>query len=186
MDFSNQIVTAAESGGATTTVTNGGATVHQGFESSAKIHWDRIADLTGWSLYTDFRHMYLPIAEFRNNELYGGNRLPYAPEQTFGVIFGAKQFGGLSFQLDLNAVAAQFGDNWETREPSPDGTVGQLPAYQVANLAIGYEIQRENWVFEPYFTIKNAFDEIYIASRAPQGIQPGLFRQVNGGLRISF
>ena len=186
MDFSNQIITAAESGGATTTVTNGGATVHQGFESSAKIHWDRIANLPGWSLYTDFRHMYLPLAEFRDNELYGGNRLPYAPEQTFGVIFGAKQFGGLSFQIDLNAVASQFGDNWETLESSPDGTVGQLPAYQVANLAIGYEIQRENWMLEPYFTVKNAFDELYIASRAPQGIQPGLFRQVNGGLRISF
>ena len=186
MDFSNQIITAAESGGATTTVTNGGATVHQGFESSAKIHWGRIANLSGWSLYTDFRHMYLPLAEFRDNELYGGNRLPYAPEQTFGLIFGIKQFGGLSFQIDLNAVADQFGDNWETLESSPDGTVGQLPAYQVANLAIGYEIQRENWMFEPYFTVKNTFDELYIASRAPQGIQPGLFRQVNGGLRISF
>ena len=186
MDFSNQIITAAESGGATTTVTNGGATVHQGFESSAKIHWDRIANLPGWSLYTDIRHMYLPLAEFRNNELYGGNRLPYAPEQTFGVIFGAKQFGGLSFQIDLNAVASQFGDNWQTLEPSADGTVGQLPNYQVSNLAIGYEIRRERWMFEPYFTIKNALDELYIASRAPQGIQPGLFRQVNGGLRISF
>ena len=186
MDFSNQIITAAESGGATTTVTNGGATMHQGFESSARIHWDRVADLQGWSLYTDFRHMYLPSAEFRDNELYGGNRLPYAPEQTFGVIFGVRQFGGLSFQVDLNAVASQFGDNRETLEPSSDGTVGQLPAYQVANLALGYEIQRERWTFEPYFTVKNAFDELYIASRAPQGIQPGLFRQVNGGLRISF
>ena len=186
MDFSNQIITAAESGGATTTVTNGGATMHQGFESSAKIHWNRVADLPGWSVYTDFRHMYLPVAEFRNNELYGGNRLPYAPRQTFGVLFGIKQFGGLSFQLDLNAVAGQFGDNRETLEPSNDGTVGLLPAYQVANLAVGYEIRREAWMFEPYFTIKNAFDELYISSRAPQGIQPGLFRQVNGGLRISF
>lgn len=186
MDFSNQIITAAESGGATTTVTNGGATMHQGFESSAKIHWNRVANLSGWSVYTDFRHMYLPVAEFRDNELYGGNRLPYAPEQTFGVLFGVKQFGGLSFQLDLNAVAGQFGDNRETLEPSNDGTVGLLPAYQVANLAVGYEIRREAWMFEPYFTIKNAFDELYISSRAPQGIQPGLFRQVNGGLRISF
>lgn len=186
MDFSNQIITAAESGGATTTVTNGGSTLHQGFENSVKVHWDRIAGIAGWSISTDVRHMYLPTSEFRDNELYHGNRLPYTPQQTFGVVFGAKQFGGLSFQLDLNAVADQFGDNRETVEPSLDGTVGRIPAYRVANLAIGYEIRRERWMFEPYFTIKNALDEIYIASRAPQGIQPGLFRQVNGGLRISF
>ena len=186
MDFSNQIITAAESGGATTTVTNGGATLHQGFEGSLKVHWDKIADITGWSVYTDVRHMYLPTAKFTDNDLFGGNRLPYAPEQTFGIVFGARQYGGLSFQLDLNAVAGQFGDNRETVEPSWDGTIGRIPSYQVANLAIGYEIRRERWMFEPYFTIKNAFDELYIASRAPQGIQPGLFRQVNGGLRISF
>ena len=186
MDFSNQIITAAESGGATTTVTNGGATLHQGFESSVKVHWNRLANIAGWSLYTDLRHMYLPTAEFTDNVLYGGNRLPYAPKHTFGVIFGVRQFGGLSFQIDLNAVADQFGDNRQTVAPSVDGTVGQLPSYQVANLAIGYEIRRERWLFEPYFTIKNAFDEIYISSRAPQGIQPGLFRQANAGLRISF
>ena len=186
MDFSNQIITAAESGGATTTITNGGATLHQGFESSAKVHWDRIADLTGWSVYTDLRYTYLPTAEFTNNSLYGGNRLPYAPERTVGVIIGVKQYGGLSFQLDLSAIGSQFGDNGQTIAPSADGTVGQLPSYQVANLNVAYEIRRERWVFEPYFTIKNALDEIYISSRAPQGIQPGLFRQVNGGLRISF
>ncbi len=186
MDFSNQIITAAESGGATTTVTNGGATLHQGFESSVRVRWDEVADIPGWSVYTDVRHMYLPTAEFADNELFGGNRLPYAPEQTFGVIFGAKQYGGFSFQLDLSAVANQFGDNRETAAPSPDGTVGRIPSYQLANLAVGYEVRRERWMLEPYFTIKNAFDELYISSRAPQGIQPGLFRQVNGGLRISF
>ena len=186
MDFSNQIITVAESGGATTTITNGGATLHQGFESSAKVHWDRIADLTGWSVYTDLRYTYLPTAEFTNNSLYGGNRLPYAPERTVGAIIGVKQYGGLSFQLDLSAIGSQFGDNGQTIAPSADGTVGQLPSYQVANLNVAYEIRRERWVFEPYFTIKNALDEIYISSRAPQGIQPGLFRQVNGGLRISF
>ena len=103
-----------------------------------------------------------------------------------GAIIGVKQYGGLSFQLDLSAIGSQFGNNGQTIAPSADGTVGQLPSYQVANLNVAYEIRRERWVFEPYFTIKNALDEIYISSRAPQGIQPGLFRQVNGGLRISF
>ncbi len=186
MDFSNQIITAAESGGATTTVTNGGATLHQGFESSVRVHWDKVVDIPEWNVYTDVRHMYLPTARFTDNEIFGGNRLPYAPEQTFGVVFVARRQGGLNFQLDINAVAGQFGDNRETVEPSWDGTVGLIPSYQIANLAIGYEVRRERWMVEPYFTIKNAFDELYIASRAPQGIQPGLFRQVNGGLRISF
>ena len=186
MDFSNQIITAAESGGATTTVTNGGSTIHQGFESSVRVHWDRVADIPGWSVYTDVRHMYLPTAEFTDNELYGGNRLPYAPEQTVGMIIGARQYGGLSFHLDLSAIASQYGDNNQTVEATPDGTVGILPSYQLANFAIGYEIHSERWMFEPYFTIKNAFDELYISSRAPQGIQPGMFRQINGGLRIRF
>ena len=186
MDFSNQIITAAESGGATTTVTNGGATLHQGIEGSLRVHWDSIIGIRGWSLYTDVRHMYLPTAEFTDNAIFGGHRLPYAPEQTFGALFGVKQHGGLKFQLDFNAVAGQFGDNRETVEPSLDGTIGRIPSYQIANLSVGYEIRRERWMFEPYFTIKNALDEIYIASRAPQGIQPGLFRQINGGLRVSF
>jgi len=186
MDFSNQIISAAESGGATTTITNGGATLHQGFESSARVHWDRIANLAQWSVFTDFRHTHLPVAEFTDNAVYGGNRLPYAPEHLFGATIGVRQFGGLSFLLDLNTVGNQFGDNRQTIEPTPDGTIGQLPSYQVANLTIGYEVGRERWMLEPYFTIKNAFDELYIASRAPQGIQPGLFRQVNGGVRISF
>ena len=186
MDFSNQIITAAESGGATTTVTNGGATLHQGFESSVKVQWDRVADLNGWSLYTDLRYTYLPTAEFTDNNLYGGNRLPYAPESTVGAIVGIKQYDGLSFQLAFSAIGSQFGDNQQTAASSPDGTVGRLPSYQLANLNAGYEIRRERWVFEPYFTVKNALDEIYISSRAPQGIQPGLFRQLNAGLRISF
>ena len=129
--------------------------------------------------------MYLSTAELTENDLYGGNRLPYAPRQTLGVLIGAKHFGGFSFQLDLNADVGQFGDNRETDEQSPDGTIGHIPSYRVANLAIGYEIRRERWMFEPYFTIKSAFDELYIASGAPQGTQPGLFRQVNGGVRFS-
>ncbi len=51
---------------------------------------------------------------------------------------------------------------------------------------VDYRIRRERWEFTPYFTIKNVANEIYIASRAPQGIQPGLFRQTIFGLKISF
>ncbi len=186
MDFSNQVITAAESGGATTTLTNGGTTLHQGFESTARVHWDRVANLGRWRFHTSIRQMYLPTARFTKNNLYSGNRLPYAPRNTFGVLSGLRQVRGLNVQFELNVIGSQFADNNQTLAPRPDGTLGQIPGYRIANLAVGYEFRGERWMFEPYFTVKNALDERYIASRAPQGIQPGMFRQANGGLRIHF
>ena len=186
LDFSNQIIAAAESGGATTTLSNGGATLHQGFESSFRANWNELVSTGGWTIFTDFRHMYLLTAEFSENNLFGGNRLPYAPTNTLSALLGVRHSRGLGFQIDLSRIADQFGDNRETIADSADGTVGRLPAYQVANLMVDYRIRRERWEFTPYFTIKNVANELYIASRAPQGIQPGLFRQTNFGLKISF
>ncbi len=186
LDFSNQVITAAESGGATTTLVNGGASLHEGLESSLRVNWNELADLGGWSLYTDFRHMYLGTAQFLENELFGGNRLPYAPRNTFGLIAGLRQANGLGIQLDLNSIGDQFGDRNETLLPSADGTIGLLPAYSVTNLIVDYTIRRERWELQPYFTVKNLFDKLYVASRAPQGIQPGMFRQVNLGVKIGF
>lgn len=186
MDFSNQIITAAESGGATTTLTNGGATLHQGFESTFQVRWDQVFGLGPWRVHSRIQHMYLPEARFTENNLYGGNRLPYAPEQTVSVLTGLSRYGGLNLQFEVSASGSQFADNWQTMAASVDGTLGLIPAYRIANLTAGYELRRERWVLEPYFTVKNAFNAIYIASRAPQGIQPGMFRQANGGLRIRF
>ncbi len=186
LDFSNQVITAAESGGATTTLVNGGASLHEGIESSLRVNWNELADLGRWSLYTDVRHMYLGTAQFRENELFGGNRLPYAPRNTFGLIAGLRRANGLGMQLDLNSIGDQFGDRTETLMPSADGTVGLLPAYNITNLIVDYKIRRERWELQPYFTVKNLFDKLYIASRAPQGIQPGMFRQVNLGVKIGF
>lgn len=52
--------------------------------------------------------------------------------------------------------------------------------------AVDYTIERERFQYRPYFSVKNLSDRIYIAARAPQGIQPGLFRQANVGIRVSF
>ena len=186
MDFSNQIITAAESGGATTTLANGGASLHRGFESSVRVNWNELASTAGWTIHTDLRYMNLMTAEFRDNNLFSGNRLPYAPKNTFALLLGMRQRNGFGFQIDLSHVGDQFGDNRETIPGSADGTVGQLPSYQVANMMVDYRIRRERWSFTPYFTIKNLADEFYISSRAPQGIQPGLFRQTNAGIKISF
>jgi Fe(3+) dicitrate transport protein len=130
--------------------------------------------------------MYLAKAEFTNNVLFGGNRLPYAPRNTFTFLFGVRQRRGFGFQVDLSHIAEQFGDNNQTVAPSNDGTVGLLPSYTVFNVTADYSIRRERFEFTPYFAVKNFTDALYISSRAPQGIQPGPFRQANAGIRFSF
>jgi Fe(3+) dicitrate transport protein len=185
MDFSNQIIPGAQSGGAVTTLVNGGATLHQGLESSVRVNWDRIFP-SAWAVYTDVRYMNLSTARFSQNRLFGGNRLPYAPRHTFSFLLGARQRRGWGFQIDSSYIGEQFADNNQTLAASADGTVGLIPAFLLWNGTVDYTVQRERVGFTPYFTVKNLTDRVYIASRAPQGIQPGLFRQINAGLRFTF
>ena len=185
MDFQNQIIPAAQSGGATTTLVNGGETLHQGVETSLRVDY---GSLFGWSntLYTDVRFMHLADAKFTRNTLYRGNRLPYAPENTFSFLIGYRQRRGFGLELDATYVGSQFADNNQTVTPSADGTVGRMPSYTLWNVNADYTVQRERVLIRPFFSVKNLADSVYIASRAPQGIQPGLFRQVNAGIRLSF
>jgi Fe(3+) dicitrate transport protein len=185
MDFQNQIIPAAQSGGATTTLVNGGETLHQGIESNLRVDYGALLSWSS-SLYTDVRFMRLTDAKFTRNTLFGGNRLPYAPENTFSFLAGYRHRRGLGLQLDATYVGSQFSDNNRTIAPTTDGTIGLVPSYTLWNLNADYTIQRERIQLRPYFSVKNLSDRVYIASRAPQGIQPGLFRQVNAGLRIGF
>ena len=185
LDFENQIIPAAESGGATTTLINGGETLHRGFESTFRVNWNELFD-SPFAIYTDVRHMYLATAKFTKNTLYQGNRLPYAPENTFSLLFGVRRRQGFGFQMDASYIGDQFGDNNETVTPSADGTIGLLPSYTIWNLSFDYKVQRERYQFTPYILVKNLTDQVYISSRAPQGIQPGMFRQVNMGISFTF
>lgn len=185
LDFENQIIPAAQSGGATTTLVNGGETLHEGVESSLRMD---VAALLGSSdsLYFDVRWMHLPDAKFTRNTLFAGNRLPYAPENTFSFLAGYRQRRGFGVQLDASYIGRQFTDNNQTVAPSNDGTIGLMPSYMIWNLNADYTWQGERVQIKPYLGVKNLGNEIYIASRAPQGIQPGYFRQVNVGVRFGF
>ena len=185
LDFANQIIPGAQSGGATTTLVNGGETLHQGIESSLRVQWDELVG-SPLLIYTDVRYTHLGTAKFTRNALYGGNRLPYAPDNTVAFLFGVRQRQGFGFQIDMARIGEQFGDNNQTLLPTADGTIGQLPGYTLWNLTADYTVRRERFEVRPYFTIKNLTDEVYIASRAPEGIQPGMFRQANFGIRFSF
>lgn len=184
LDFANQIIPAAQSGGATTTLINGGETLHQGTEFAASVDWGAIGSpLRG--LVTDLRYTWLPVARFESG-IYGGNRLPYAAAHTMTAIVAVRDLRGVNVQVDWSVVADQFGDNLETTPGSTDGTVGLVPSYGLVNLAIDYQWRVGTRRVVPFLSVKNATDRLYIASRAPEGLQPGPFRQATFGLRLGF
>jgi len=146
--------------------------------------WSRLVS-AGAGLYTEVRHTWLPAARF-NSGIYRGNRLPYAPEHNFGILTGWRHRSGFSVHVDGSRAGDQFGDNRQTRAPSADGTIGLIPSRWVWNVSAGQEVRRERWTVQPFVAVKNLADARYISSRAPQGIQPGMFRQVNAGVKVRF
>ncbi len=181
-DFSNQIIPAAVSGGAATTLMNAGRTLHRGAEMAVAFDWSRLARA---GITSDVRWTWLPDARFESGE-FNGNRLPYAPRHTLVLEMGYRHRSGLSLHVDGTRAGAQFADNRQTRPASSDGTIGLIPSYWVWNVSAGREFTRERFSFSPYVTVKNVADAVYVSSRAPLGIQPGMFRQVNAGIKVRF
>lgn len=182
-DFENQIIPAAQSGGATTSLINAGETIHRGAEFEVAADWDRLLGArTG--VLTEVRYTWLGDARFTSG-IYRGNRLPYAPRHLFSMRAGYRR-NGFSVYLDGTRAGDQFGDNLQTVPGSADGTVGLLPAYWIWNLAGGHEFRGERFTFNPFVTVKNLAGAVYISSRAPLGIQPGMFRQATAGVRFRF
>jgi Fe(3+) dicitrate transport protein len=63
-----------------------------------------------------------------------------------------------------------------------DGTNGIIPAFGLVNASLGYKPPGKNW--SVFINGKNLQDTSYISTRLPEGIQPGLRRQVNVGFSL--
>lgn len=189
MDYENQIIPASLAGGVGATLTNGGATLHQGLELRAQID---TAPVTGSAhdVYLRFAYTYLPVAEFTGirlsniagfgNVSVSGNRLPYAPEQV-GVIGIGYAKGTVDLMLEAVHTTDQFGDDLNTVDSTPDGQRGLIPGYTVWNTAVNYTIGRATL----FLTVKNLMDELFIVDRT-RGILPGSPRLAQAGVRVAF
>ncbi len=124
-------------------------------------------------------YTWLPMAAFVGG-LFDGNRLPYAPEHTLYAQLRFVHRMGLSAQVSVSYVASQFADQQNTVAQSVDGLVGRLPGYVTVDARVGYAVRSTGVTV--YVSGRNLTDQIYIANRAPQGIQPAGFRQVFAGL----
>ena len=190
MDYENQIVPASLAGGVGATLTNGGETLHQGLELSARV--DR-TPLPGTRALAYFHTAYtwVPVAEFRGVRYGGvsgagstritGNRLPYAPEHLFTAGFGYTHGNGVDVNAEAVLMGDQFGDDLNTVTPSADGQRGLLPGFVLWNAAANVPLRS----FTLFATVKNLFDRTAIVDRS-RGILPTAPRTVIAGVKVNF
>ncbi|MBI5498588.1 MAG: TonB-dependent receptor [Deltaproteobacteria bacterium] len=185
LDYQNQVVPPSEAGGATARLPgdtgprliNGGRTRHTGVE--AMVQFD-LAALSGRSFRVPYTLTYTYVDARWVGGMFAGKLLPYAPQHSAGASVGFSHPLGFDGDVSLSYVSPQFTDNAATKLPSADGTVGVIGRRLLVDARIA-------WTLAPGLTFsvagKNLADERYIASRAPQGIQPGAPRQIVFGVR---
>lgn len=186
LEFENQIVPPSESGGAVSAGGfNTGHSRHSGLEAS--VTFDLEAALhpgaSNFALPLTINYTWLPVAQLVGG-LFDANRLPYAPEHLLYAQLRFVHRVGLSAQVSVSYVASQFADQENTVAQSIDGLVGLLPGYLTVDARVGYTIRRTG--LTAYVSGRNLTDQIYVANRAPQGIQPAGWRQVFVGLEWSW
>ena len=174
MDFSNQIVNQALSGGISKT--NGGQSLHQGAEGALGY-----AITSAWSVLANAT--YIPVAEFKGGALGPiGNRIPYTPKLTGNLGLNYSKDGLKSF-LNAYHVSSQYADSVNTVEESNDGTKGLIPSFTTLNWSFVYSPKRDIKLFG---VVRNLFDKKFISGRSPDGIFPGAERNFELGLAYQF
>lgn len=192
MDYENQIVPASLAGGIGAALTNGGETLHQGLELTARIDTGTIIR-SRHNFYVRTAYTYLSTAEFTGARLSNvpgfsavsitGNRLPYAPEHLMNFNVGYSNPSGIDTLLEAVHVSNQFGDDLNTVIPSPDGQRGLIPGYTIWNATINYKVEEMRTTF--FVTLKNLLGSTFIVDRA-RGILPNSPRLVQVGVNFRF
>ncbi len=189
MDFSNQVVPANESGGASTSDTNAGQTRHLGVEFASALDMLGMAGLdSNHRFYLDTRYTFVDSKNTTPGGPFEGKDLPYAPRNS--LMLGVRYSGqagatrGLDLGLEGLFTSSQYADQANIETPSNSGLVGKIPAYWLMNIYGRYKVPKTR--LEANLTVNNILNSTYIVSRAPQGIFPGSGIQVIGGLRYDF
>lgn len=189
MDYESQIVPASLAGGVGATLTNGGETLHQGFELSGRADSGALFS-SRHNVYLTAAYTYLPTARFegaRYSSVSGfsaisisGNRLPYAPENTLTGSIGYSHPKGINFMVEAVYVDQQFSDDLNTIASSADGQRGLLPGNTTWNASLNYHLEQYRSTF--FIAVKNLADSTFIVDRA-RGILPNSPRLVHTGIR---
>jgi Fe(3+) dicitrate transport protein len=192
MAFSNQVIPASVAGGIGAVLTNGGRTLHQGFEFTAQVE-NRAVLGSRHSIGVRVAYTYLPVARFEGGRFSAvpgfatvgvtGNRLPYAPRQLWETSVNWSHARGWNVLLEAVGTGRQFADDLNTVEGTADGQRGLIPGATIWNATANYPM--EAWRSTFFVTTKNAFDRLYVVDRS-RGLLPGSPRLVQAGVRWTF
>jgi Fe(3+) dicitrate transport protein len=192
MDYENQIIPASLAGGVGTALTNGGQTLHQGLEFTGRLDTGAVTK-SPHNFYVRAAYTFLPLAKFTGTRFsnipgFGttsitGNRLPYAPENLLNASLGYSNPSGIDAFVEAVHVGSQFGDDLDTFLPTPDGQRGLIPSFTVWNATGNYRVEQLRTTF--FVTVKNVFDNTYIADRS-RGVIPGSPRLMQAGFKWRF
>jgi Fe(3+) dicitrate transport protein len=187
IDFTNQIVAGASVGQPQFTWANAGKTLHAGLELASRFDFSSWLP-AGHSIFTNASYTRVGSARFNSDLVTGGinvrgNRLPYAPANTFSPSIHYQHRTGFSVSFSPEYVGRQFSDNLNRLNASADGLSGPVPSYAVFNAAVNVPLGARRPVV--FLNLSNLGDRRFIASRV-DGIQVGRPRQVFAGLRWDF
>ncbi len=192
MDYENQIVPASLAGGVGAALTNGGQTLHQGWELFARADTGLLR-ASRHNLYFRVNYTYLPTARFegiRFSSVPGfgaigvsGNRLPYAPESLLTAGVGYSHRSGWDALLESVYVGSQFTDDLNTLATTADGQRGRISSFNVWNATLNYQLESHHATL--FVTVKNLLDRVYVVDQS-RGLIPGNPRQVQSGVKFTF
>lgn len=190
-NYENQIVPASIAGGVGAAFTNGGKTLHQGLEATARFDSAR-AFASPNNFYLQVSYTSLAVSDFRGSRFssvpgfggvaVGGNRLPYAPRHTLNAMVGFSR-GPLDLFLENNSITRQFTDDLNTADPIANGQRGAIPGQTYWNSTLNFRVERLKGTF--FVTVKNLGGSLFIVDRS-RGILPSAPRAAQAGLKFRF
>jgi Fe(3+) dicitrate transport protein len=181
MVFQNQIVPGTSSSGVQSELVNGGSTLHRGAEGSANFGFGEIGD---WGFDLDLALRYtFSLASFRGGT-FDEKILPYAPLHHGLASASFEHPVGLGAQVSYAFTGPQFTDELNTELEDTSGRVGEIPYTGALDLGVRYKLPVVDITLS--VNMKNAIGDVHVATRRPDGIHAGGFRQIYAGLRYDY